>query len=110
MGRTPDTPSASWNLTDPTTTKGTVSGLLTHTVPMQNPMHDVVDLQKQYFPDIHADTIWKRLRTYRLKAYVCHKKPLLTKAHTIRTEQGDFPYENWRKVSFFMFQGEYMMG
>lgn len=29
---------------------------------------------------------------------------------TIRTEQGDFPHENWRKVPFSMFQGECIMG
>lgn len=42
--------------------------------------HDVADLQKKYFPDIHADTIQKRLRAYGLKSYIHCKKPLLTKA------------------------------
>jgi transposase len=32
--------------------------------------HDVADLQRQHFPDLHADTIWKRLTKCGLKAYV----------------------------------------
>jgi transposase len=57
--------------------------------------HDVVDLQKKYFPDIHPDTIRKRLGAYGLKAYVRRKKPLLTKAHISKRLEWAKAHAHW---------------
>ena len=46
--------------------------------------HDIADLQRQHFPNLHADMIWKRLTKCGLKAYVRHTKPFLSDAHKKR--------------------------
>jgi Transposase. len=46
--------------------------------------HNVTDIQRQQFPNLHPDTIRKRLATCGLKAYVCHKKPFLFLAYKIK--------------------------
>jgi Transposase/Homeodomain-like domain len=43
--------------------------------------YDVADLQRQHFPNLHADTIWKRLTKCRLKANVHRTKPFLSDVH-----------------------------
>src|ERR1700729_3692594 len=67
--------------------------------------HDIVDLQKKYFPDIHADTIQKRLGAYGLKAYVHCKKPILTKAHISKwlewaQAHAHWTVEDWMTIIF----------
>ena len=46
--------------------------------------HDVADLQRQHFPNLHADTIRKRLTKCGLKAYVHRTKPFLSDTHKKR--------------------------
>jgi hypothetical protein len=43
--------------------------------------HDVTDLQRQHFPNLHADMIQKRLTKCGLKAYIRHTKPFLSDVH-----------------------------
>ena len=67
--------------------------------------HDVADLQKKYFPDIHPDTIRKILAACGLKAYIRRKKPLLTKAHKQKRlawakAHADWTVDDWKSVIF----------
>ena len=67
--------------------------------------HDITDLQKKYFLDIHPDTIQERLTAFGLKAYICCKKPLLTKAHKQNRlvwakAHANWTVDNWKSVIF----------
>jgi hypothetical protein len=57
--------------------------------------HDVMDLQRQRFPDLHPDTIRKRLAACGLKAYVRRKKPFLSPAHKKRRVEWAKAHEHW---------------
>jgi transposase len=57
--------------------------------------HDVADLQRQQFPNLHPDTIRKRLATCGLKAYVRRKKPFLSPAHKERRFQWAKAHQHW---------------
>ena len=67
--------------------------------------HDVADLQKQHFPNLHADMIRKRLTKCRLKAYVCRTKPFLSDAHKKQQLEwaeahAHWTVEDWKSVIF----------
>jgi hypothetical protein len=69
---------------------------------MNTNAHDVIDLQKKYFPKIHPDTIRNRLRAFGLKAYVCGKKPLLTNIQVARVgkSHAHWTVDDWKTVIF----------
>jgi transposase len=67
--------------------------------------HDVTDLQRRHFPNIHADTIRKRLTQSGLKAYVHHTKPFLSDTHKARWLEWAEAHahrtaEDWKSVIF----------
>jgi transposase len=67
--------------------------------------HDVADLQRQHFPNLHADTIRKRLTDCGLKAYVRRTKPFLSDAHKVRQLEwagahAHWTVEDWKSVIF----------
>ena len=67
--------------------------------------HDVADLQRQHFPNLHANTIWKRLTKCGLKAYVHCTKPFLSDAHKKRRlewaeSHAHWTAEDWKSVIF----------
>ena len=67
--------------------------------------HDVADLQRQHFPNLHPDTIRKRLTKCGLKAYVHHTKPFLSNAHKKRwlewaQAHAHWTAEDWKLVIF----------
>ncbi len=57
--------------------------------------HNVTNLQRQYFPRLHAKTIWQQLVTCGLKAYVCRKRPFLLKKHKARHLKWAKAYQHW---------------
>jgi len=61
----------------------------------RNHVCNVSDLQRQYFPILHANTIWKRLMACGLKAYVCHKKPFLSASHKAKHLAWAKAHEHW---------------
>ena len=67
--------------------------------------HDIANLQRKYFPDINAETIRTRLQACGLNGRVCHKKPLLTKAHKQKRLEwaqahAHWSVEDWMTVIF----------
>src|SRR5260370_22095880 len=61
----------------------------------RNHAHDVSDLQRQYFPTLHADMIQKRLMACGLKAYVCHRKPFLSGSHKTKHFAWAKAHKHW---------------
>jgi hypothetical protein len=57
--------------------------------------HDVADLQRQQFLNLHPNTIRKRLAMCGLKAYICHKKPFLSPAHKERQFEWAKAHQHW---------------
>ena len=57
--------------------------------------HDVTDLQRQYFPGLHSETIRQRLATCGLKAYVCRKRPFLLQKHKNRRLKWAKAHQHW---------------
>jgi transposase len=67
--------------------------------------HDVADLQRKYFPEINAQTIQTRLKSYSLNAYIRCTKPLLMAAHKAKQLEwakahADWSADNWKAVIF----------
>jgi len=57
--------------------------------------HDVSDLQRQYFPGLHPETIRRRLAACGLKAYVRRKRPFLTEKHKKRRLEWAKAHQHW---------------
>jgi Transposase/Homeodomain-like domain len=73
--------------------------------------HDVSDLQRQYFPGLHPETIRRRLAACGLKAYVRRKRPFLTEKHKKRRLEWakahqHWTAEDWKAVIFMIFSDE----
>jgi len=71
----------------------------------RNCARDVSDLQRQYFPTLHADMIQKRLMACGLKAYVHHRKPFLSGSHKTKhfawaKAHKYWTAEDWKSVIF----------
>ena len=67
--------------------------------------HDVVDLQRKFFPSINVQTICVRLWQCGLQAYEYHKQPLLIAAHKEKRlawakAHANWTIDNWKAVIF----------
>jgi hypothetical protein len=58
-------------------------------------VHDVTDLQRQYFPGLHLETVRQRLAACGLKAYVHRKWPFLSKKHMDRYLAWAKAHQHW---------------